>query len=415
MAHRRLRLAPVTLLLFLAACTAAKAPSLTSEAPSFAADADERQLLQRARVLDELLRDKGLLFQDEAVESYVRRVGDRLVPAAAARHVSFQFRVLRDPLINAFALPNGSIYLNVGLLARLENEAQLAHVLAHEIAHVVRRHGLDRLRARRSTMMIANIADVALFGTSIAYLPAMGVLAGHSRENETEADRMGLEYASAAGYSLAEVTRLFEVIQEVAQRESIWGSVYSSHPDNQQRTLQAREVIESAKLASNAGARSGVQEYLAVRHSVIVENIRLKLNIRHYQLAAKSAEAALAHAPQSAWLHYYRGEAYRLMAEDPEGSAREQAWISGSAPNKELVAEFRGRKRTLLASAKQSFQESLAFEAQFAEAYRGLGLVAFAEGDVMAARVALRQYLAKGKDIKDRRYIDHVLGRIDKP
>lgn len=415
MARRHFCYAPFALLLLLVACTPAKSPPLSSDTPSFAVDADERDLLRRAGALDDLLRDKGFVFHDQAVESYVRGVGERLVPPAAARHVSFRFRVLRDPLVNAFALPNGSIYLNVGLLARLENEAQLAHVLAHEIAHVVRRHGLDTVRARRSTMMVANIANMALLGTSIAYLPAMSMLAGHSRENETEADRMGLEYASAAGYPLAEAPRLFEVIQEVAQRESLWGSVYSSHPDNQQRTQQASEVIASAKLATNAGTRSGVEEYLALRHSVSLENIRLKLNIRHYQLAAKSAEDALAHAPRSVWLHYYRGEAYRLMADDPEGSAREQAWIRGTATSKELVAEFRGRKPALLASAKESFKQSLALEAQFAEAYRGLGLVAFAEGDGMAARAALRQYLETGKDIKDRRYIDNILGRIDKP
>jgi predicted Zn-dependent protease len=414
MARRLVGFAPVPLLLILAACSTTPAP-LTSDAASYGVDPDEKLLLKRATALDDEARRKGLLFTNSDVDAYVNEVGMRLVPASAANAVNFRFYVLREPLVNAFALPNGSIYVNVGLLARLENEAQLAQVLGHEVAHIVKRHSLDRQRSRRNTMIVANIADIALFGTSIAYLPAVGALAGQSRENEAEADRSGLEYMSAAGYPLAEADKLFTLIREMAPRESVWGSIYSSHPDNQDRAARASQYIQSAKLAVNTGAPARVEQYLKVRYEVALENIRLKLNVRQYQLAINSADSALLHSPKSAWLHYYRGEAYREMAEDPIGAAREQAWISGRDSGKEAVSQFRGKKQALLATATQSFRDALALDEGFAEGYRGLGLVAWANGDAAGARTSLKQYLDRGKEIKDRRYIESILGRLDKP
>ena len=412
MRRRKWGFAPLAALVVLSGCTATASPTLTSEQHDFGAEADEKKLLQTAGRFDRGLAEKGFVLQDKAVEEYVQRVGARLVPASAARAVTFRFRVLRDPLVNAFALPNGSIYVNVALLARLENEAQLAQVLGHEIGHVVARHSLDRERTRTSSRMAANIARIALAGLPIGDSTALAVMASHSREHEIEADHLGLQYMAAAGYPLSEVDRLFTLMQEIKPWDAAAGSIYSSHPDNQERAERTRSLVGSGELQRNAGASNHAREYAAVRHAVALENIRLKLNIRQYRLAADAAEAALAHALASPWLHYYRGEAYRLMAEDPGGAAHEQAQIAGLQTSKSMVADMRQRKPELLRSAKQSFEQCLANEAQFAHAYRGLGLVALAEGDQATARDALKRYLDNAPDITDRRYITNILGRI---
>ena len=309
------------------ACVTAPVKPMTASDHAYGQGEDEKKLIQRATELDDELRRRGMVLQDTQIIAYVRSVADRLVPPGVAGAVSFRFYIARDPMVNAFALPNGSIYLNVGLLARLENEAQLAHVLSHEIAHVVQRHSLQQLRNRRPTVVAANVADLLLFGTSIAYLPAIGALASHSRESEAEADRAALEYMSRAGYPLEEADQLFKLLQELKQKESAWGSVYSSHPDNTQRAQATREILDSGRLPTNAGGANRANEYLALRDALILENVRLKLNIRQYQLAADAADGALAKSQNPSWLHYYRGEAYRMMAEDPAGAAREYAWI----------------------------------------------------------------------------------------
>jgi len=129
---------------------------------------EEKRLLARAKELDQELDRKGMLLETPALLNYVRSIGQPLVPKEAAGIVDFKFHILRSPVVNAFALPNGSIYLSVGLLARLENEAELAQVMGHEIAHVVLRHGLKVYETNRANIVAAHIADLFLFGTSIA-------------------------------------------------------------------------------------------------------------------------------------------------------------------------------------------------------------------------------------------------------
>lgn len=412
--RRLCRLAVTALpILVLSACVTAPVKPLTVGEHLYGQDEDEKKLIQTAGKADDELRSRGLVLQDAQINAYVRGVAERLIPPGVAAAVPFQFYVARDPIVNAFALPNGSIYLHVGLLARLENEAQLAHVLSHEIAHVVQRHSLQSNRNRRATVVAAHVADLLLFGTSIAYLPAIGSLAGHSRDSEAEADRLALEYMSRAGYPLEGAEQLFKLLQEVKREESAWGSVYSSHPDNQQRAQATREIVDSGRLVANAGSPNGAKNYMAVRDTLILENVRLKLNVRQYQLAMDSADRALALNPKSPWLHYYRAEAHLRMAEDPAGAAREHAWINDKRLNDELVAEYRNKKQALLSSARQAYQESLNVDKNFAHAYRGLGLVAYAEGESKVARESLTYYLTHAKDITDRPYIKNILGRID--
>lgn len=408
------RYCAAALLLFTTtACVTAPVKPLTASDHAYGQDEDEQKLIQRSRKADDELRRKGLVLQDAKLDAYVRGVATRLIPPGASNAVQIRVYVARDPMVNAFALPNGTIYLNVGLLARLDNEAQLAHVLSHEIAHVVQRHSLQGNRNRRSTIVAANVADLFLFGTSIAYLPAIGSLAGHSRESEAEADRLALEYMSRAGYPLEGAEELFKVLQEVPQKESAWGSVYSSHPDNQQRSQSAREIISSRKLPMNAGADNGAKTYGAIRNALVVENLHLKLNVRRYQLVAKSADRAIAQDGRVPWVLYYRAEAYRQMAEDPVGAAREDALLHDRSYNDELIAEFQKRRKELLISARQAYEELLQVDKHFAHAYRGLGLVAYAEGDTEKAQKLLTHYLAHAQGVTDRPYINSIIGRLD--
>lgn len=395
------------------ACVTAPVKPLTAGEHAYGQDEDEKKLIRRAAEADDELRRRGVVLQDAQINTYIRSVANRLLPSEVAAAAPFHFYVAREPIVNAFALPNGSIYLYVGLLARLENEAQLAHVLSHEIAHVVQRHSLQHDRNRRATVVAAHVADMLLFGTSIAYLPAIGSLASYSREAEAEADRVALEYMARAGYPLDGAEQLFKVLQEVKRKESTWGSVYSSHPDNQQRAQATRAVIASGRLPTNAGATNGAKEYLAVRDALLLENVRLKLNVRQYQLAVESADSALVKNPTSPWLHYHRGEAYRLMAEDPAGAAREHAWINDKRYNDDLVVEYRNKKQALLASARAAYQQALTVDNAFSHAHRGLGLVAYAEGQSKSARESLTYYLKHAKEITDRPYITNILGRLD--
>src|ERR1700693_3039664 len=145
---------------FLCFCLAASVPvsaaRLSVQAPpsppkeEFQFTKVDLELLEQVNLLDKRFDRDGLVYADEPTNAYLQRVGESLVARdLKLENVVWQFRVLSDPVPNAFALPNGSIYVNTGLLALLENEAQLASVLAHEETHVLHRHSYLENRSAR--------------------------------------------------------------------------------------------------------------------------------------------------------------------------------------------------------------------------------------------------------------------------
>lgn len=396
-----------------AGCATPNIPALTAPNAQFGQNEEEKHLLARAREFDQEMDRKGMLLETPNLIEYIHKVGTPLVPKEANGVVNFQFHILRSPIVNAFALPNGSIYLTVGLLARLDNEAQLAQVMGHEIAHVILRHSLKEKQASRSNIVAAHIADLFLFGTSIAYLPYIASVASYSREQEEEADRSGLRAVAAQGYNLDEAIAVFSRIQEVKNGEALEGSWYSSHPSNKQRAEELTAMVKNGTVTqqpntTNAAAYKGFVAQIAI------ENILLKLNSRKYELALDAVNRGLSENPNSASLYYYKGEAYRQMADDPKSTAREHAWIYGKTFNDALVSEFEHRKTEYYDAAEKAYTQSLAIDARLGVAERGLGLVNLGRGEHALARERLTSYLSGNKNISDRAYITNLLKGIEK-
>lgn len=408
-----LRLLPVFLLAICAGCTTPNIPALTSADAQFGQGEEEKRLLVRANALDQELDRKGMLLETPALVDYLQNVGQPLVPQEAARLVRFRFHILRSPVSNAFALPNGSIYLSVGLLAHLDNETELAQVMGHEISHVVLRHGIKSYESNRSGIITAHIADMFLFGTSLAYLPYIASVASFSREQEEEADMAGLRSVAAQGYSPDEAIQVFERIQEVKSGEAVKGSWYSSHPSNNQRAEALRERVRKGEIPAGPLRREGAA-YREVAALIAEENIRLKLNARQYELALDAATRNLTEHPDSALYHFYQGEAYRSMGDDPKGAAREYSWIYGKSYNDALVAGFEGRRNEFYQSAEKAYQQAFSLDSHLLVALRGLGLVNLGRGEYDVARERLNAYLAQNKTVSDRGYITNLLKGINK-
>ena len=107
----------------------------------------DKDLLHEINLLDERFEKEGVVYHDPGLDTYLTRVGTAVVAGKKLENVEWKFRALRDPVPNAFALPNGSIYVNTGLLALLDDENQLAAILAHEVMHVSYRHTYLRNRS----------------------------------------------------------------------------------------------------------------------------------------------------------------------------------------------------------------------------------------------------------------------------
>jgi beta-barrel assembly-enhancing protease len=396
--------------LLLAGCAATSdIHDLTSSDAHYGQSADEQALIQQAREFSEELQNKGLISRNKVCGDYVATLGARLVPATASGVTRFRFLVVREPFVNAFALPDGTIYVTAGLLARMNNEAQLAFVLGHEISHVVLRHALKAHESNKNKLIAAHITDLVLMGTSIAYLPYVAAMASYSREQEQDADRMGLQLMSTAGYRLAEVEPLFSVLSEVAATDSILGSIYGDHPSNAAREAAIHRLIADGTVKPNPAGTVEAQAYKAVRAPMIVETIELKLQIKEYQLALESADAGLKNDANSSILHCYRGEALRGLGDDPESAAREDARIHDRSFTAALTEDYRKRRDENYAQAEQAYRHALELDAANARAFRGLGLIYLQQGRKTEARAALQHYLAAAGNAPDRRYIDHLL------
>jgi Zn-dependent protease with chaperone function len=175
-----------------------------------------------------------------SVQEYVSHLGDSLLPTGAngtTRTLEFRFFVVEDPTINAASLPDGTLLVNTGLLGAVDNEAQLAFILSHEIAHVLQVHHrreIEETRGKRIGLMIAGVAAGAFIGNAGLFMAEIGIASvvnGHQRELENQADRLGLQNVIEHGYDPREAPKFSRmIIERYSQRTTsrLWSDHDSS-------------------------------------------------------------------------------------------------------------------------------------------------------------------------------------------
>lgn len=135
----------------------------SSPQKDFSFKKDDLSVLRNADLLNSMLEMEGLVYADHRLEGYLEQIASAILPKGSPpERVKWRFRVLRDPIRNAWAFPNGSVYVTSGMLALLNDEDQLASLLAHEVSHVLHRHAYLHSRSTRKKFMVANITSLVL-------------------------------------------------------------------------------------------------------------------------------------------------------------------------------------------------------------------------------------------------------------
>ncbi|MEO1190817.1 MAG: M48 family metalloprotease [Pseudomonadota bacterium] len=172
----------------------------------------------------EVLRAFGGAYQDPKLAAYVTDIGQELVRKTEFPNLAFTFTVLNTPTVNAFAIPGGYVYLTRGLLALASNEAEMAGVIGHEIGHVIARHGSERQTQGMFAQIGAAAVAIATGSPELANLAQMGgqaYIQSYSRDQEFEADTLGVEYMSATGYDPQAMATFLSTLRDFSKLEAV--------------------------------------------------------------------------------------------------------------------------------------------------------------------------------------------------
>jgi len=404
-------------------CLSTSVPPVGAEGPAFKPTSDERRLWDQAREEERKLRDKATLYQDPILEDYLNQVADRLAPPEVKGQEAIRIRVfaIKDPTLNAFTYPTGSIYVHTGLLARLENEAQLAVVLGHEMTHATHRHALEFERSARNKAIGFSIASIAAsiwvagkagaraeegdwrdaymvnqignilvgLGLQLAFIAAVN---GFGRELEREADEVGLERTVAAGYDPRQGPRVFEILKDDRgddRRMEVF--FFGSHPRLDERIADMKELLSTRYSGvGEAGRATTDTREFQMRMRVLarddaVENIRLG----RFGNAEAEVKKVLDLTPNDPVAHYLLGQ----IAEKRMAEAKDRA-----AGDKQLD------------KALEEYQLAARLDPRYADPYRAIGILRYKNGEKDEALAAFKRYLDLKPDAPDAQQIrDYIL------
>lgn len=381
---RALRVIGIAALLALGGCETTNVAPATSA--SAALEADEARLWLRAREEQASLDASGFIVAAPEATRYLDDLLARLQGQPLAHGAQLRARIVLDPTVNAFALPDGAVYIHTGLLARLANEAQLATVLSHELTHATHRHALRGHRQlKNQTNFLASFTiGTGGLGGLLGWLGASAAIAGYSQELETEADQLGFAAMRRLGYDARESVAVFRTLQEESKRSKKQEPYFfASHPRLGERLANFERLVAALPEPERSG-RLGTEDYVAAMQPLFVANAHAAAQAGDYDAALHSAGRALAADPHSAPAQLAQAEILRRRA---QGSDHDDA-----------LALY----RALAARADSP-----------AEAHRGLGLLLFKRGERAAAAAAFRAYLSLRPQATDRGHIENQLRQCE--
>jgi beta-barrel assembly-enhancing protease len=345
---------------------------------------DEQMLWRRVEKEQEVLDASGLLYRDPALENYLNRIAKRLQVHSIAPDFRFQIKVLKDPNLNAFAFPNGVIYLHTGILARMDNEAQLAALLSHEMTHCTHRHSLRVIRSVSDRpayiaaieQTLARISMVQQVARVLGVTGSMAAVTGYTRELETEADLIGLDLMAKANYDARETLKLFDHLKEEIEAEGDEEPFFfGTHPNVAQRIENATQWLAGSFTADDNHVKNAEEFQLRTREMVLA-NVDLDLKLGRFEIARRSLEKYLITRPDDARAYYLYGEILRQRDRQDDAKA-----------------------------AVSYFKKSIALDPSLPEPHKAMGLILYKEGEKHLAKKFFESCLRLSPNDSDSAYI----------
>jgi tetratricopeptide (TPR) repeat protein len=409
------------------------------------------QLLDNVNEVDKQIAKKGLLYENPDLQAYVGSVCNRLIgDRPAPENVTFRCLVLRDPMQNAFAEPNGTVYVTTGLLALLENESELAGVLGHELTHTYKRHLYLENRSMRKKVLTMNILGAAAavapggagfsagaqaFGAAVQLGAAItdqiliASVYGYSRENEQEADSNGLAMMTAASYDPNAMARSFELLDQGSRYEfEPFETFYHDHPKLTERRKFALDFAASHAVTNPRATAE--KEYLGKVAPAICYNIDADINSRRARSAVRAAQRLVDAFPDQPKYQLLLGDGYRALGAKPRVLSDDEMTGHGKSEDRKnfFKRTEQEEQKSLLekpegpatrtenqAQAEKLYLAVAQSSPSYADTYRDLGFLYEQQGKLTDAATEYRHYLelVSGTSL-DHRRIELRLASVQK-
>ena len=348
---------------------------------------DEAGLWMYMDRIESKLKTSGRVVTDPEINAYVRQIVCKLDPEHCP---DIRIYIVDTPHFNASMAPNGCMQVWTGLMLRAENEAQLAYVLGHEMAHYLRRHTLQQWQTVRNTstalafFSLATAAAGVGFAGDLAQLIAIGAIFAYSRDQEREADEIGFETMAKAGYEPVQASQIWGdlLAEEEAGGKSAKSIFFATHPTTTERIATLRDMADKTAKTRSSWIE-GREEYLNATKPFRKEWLREEVQKGNYNGSMVFLNRLLNDQDDSAEVHYFLGELYRLRGEKDDCE-----------------------------KACSEYRKALKLGNPPPEIHRSLGVVHLRMGQAKDARDSFQEYLNVNPDASDRQIIESYINRL---
>lgn len=379
-------------------------PPIT-EIENFTPEPDEQEMMDE---VDEYLTEylKKNEVHNKPLQEFLNSVLKKLLTKemVGKKGINFKAHIVKEGIANAVCYPDGTIVLNTGMLAMLQNEAQLATILGHEITHATHRHALSRMRNEKREKVYAGINAFTNWG--MAWI--LSSMSDFSQGNENESDAVGLELMVRAGYSPSQSIKAFEVFRDQTLLEKERGqkkrdedeeedddydeenqydssSIYQSHPKMEDRVAHFTELVEEKYKGKKGKVRTA--KYNNKIKSILILNAEADIEIGNFHSAEKGIKRFLKLKPtnkkQISNAYYYLGELKRQRNE-----------------GKDLKEVEKYLKKSVKINPKNS------------GAYKSMGLYYYKKKNKSKARKAFKRYLKLRPKAQDKDFIKMYINEL---
>jgi beta-barrel assembly-enhancing protease len=384
---RTVRALGLVLLAILGATACASSlPSIGREGAAFTPEADEQRLWAQGDREAKAIGERVRLHDDPELGGYLSRLVERLTPPALRVPGAPRLRVavLRDPTLAVFALPGGDVLVTTGALASVQNEAQLALLLAREIAHVAGRHALAV--QRESGLPSARAGGLGVFGPTAAAIIAtdarLATLAarpGYGESRERDADVFALEAITRAGWDARAGIEVYAALaREGGERGRLETLALGAPLTLRERLTSLRKLVSVRGVPLGAGRST--DEFETRRLAVMLGDAAENVRAGRFALARRQLDRVLSATPDQARAHLLDGDWHRLQAQRSRSD---------------------DERRSELGRAQEAYERAVSLDPALAAAHRQLGLLYFQGRDMARAVAEFESYVARAGDAAD--------------